>query len=78
MAALENTGNAMKPPTKADRIGDVDADAVQQQLRIGIRGSLITLNVFGRVLGIDADTADQIAADLRNFALELRNGGRLS
>lgn len=45
---------------------------------LGVRDGAIVLRIFGRALVMTPEQADQMASDLRNFAIEARNGGRLA
>lgn len=47
------------------------------RLAIGVRDGHVALTVGEYTLPLTADQADELSADLRNYSLELRNGGRL-
>lgn len=53
----------------------------RRQVSLGVRkmpaGARIVLRVGAGTLVLDADQADELSADLRMYALELRNGGQV-
>jgi len=48
------------------------------RVSVGVRDGVVALQVGVTTLRLTADLADELSADLRRFALELRNGGRLT
>lgn len=57
---------------------DIVPIAQDAQCSLGVRAPWIILTVDGNALRLTADQADQLAADLRIFAIELRNGGQVT
>lgn len=75
------------PPDRGLRQGEngVRSPSEEQSLAnpvrvsLGIQNGVLVLSIGDHdSLMLDADTADQLSADLRTFALELRRGGQLT
>jgi len=63
--------------TKKDLLGEI-VERREARCGIGVNGMGVTLSLGDKMYVFDPDTADQMSAALRQYALEFRNGGRLS